>query len=121
MLISSELVKACCHVNKLRTWEVVLGFSHIRNPKAGLRCLELHNMYILETCFSVKHDAVSKILLEEGMLAYHITAVITACIVIIDMAIPLTRANRLAAMKESDERIHISHPSCEAPCVLRMP
>ena len=36
------------------------------------------------------------------MLAYHITA---ACIIIIDMAIPLTRANRLASMRESDERI----------------
>ena len=39
------------------------------------------------------------------MLAYHITAAITACIIIIDMAIPLTRASRLAAMRESDERI----------------
>ena len=48
---------------------------------------------------SVKHDAS---LLKEGMLAYHITAAITACII---MAIPLTRANRLAAMRESDERI----------------
>ena len=46
---------------------------------------------------SVKHDAMSKSLLKEGMLAYHITAAITACII---MAIPLTRANRLAAMKE---------------------
>ena len=35
---------------------------------------------------------MSKSLLEEGMLAYHITAAITACIIIIDMAIPLTRA-----------------------------
>ena len=51
---------------------------------------------------SVKHDVVSESLLEEGMLAYHITAAITACILIIDMAIP---ANRLAAMRESDERI----------------
>ena len=50
----------------------------------------------------MKHNAMSKSLLEEGMLAYHITAAITACIKIIDMAIPLTRANRLA---ESDERI----------------
>ena len=41
-------------------------------------------------------------LLKEGMLAYHITAAITACIII---TIPLTRANRLAAMRESDERI----------------
>ena len=41
-------------------------------------------------------------LLKEGTLAYHITAAITACIIIINMAIPLTRANRLAA---SDERI----------------
>ena len=39
------------------------------------------------------------------MLAYHITAAITACIIISDMAIPLTRANRLAAMREGDERI----------------
>ena len=54
---------------------------------------------------SVKHDAVSMSLLKEGMLAYHITAAITACIIIVDMAIPLTRANRLAAMRESDERI----------------
>ena len=46
---------------------------------------------------SVKHDTISKNLLEEGMLAYHIAAAITACIIIIDMAIPLTRANRLAA------------------------
>ena len=52
---------------------------------------------------SVKRNAMSKSLLREGMLAwYHITAAITACIV---MAIPLTRANRLAAMRESDERI----------------
>ena len=51
----------------------------------------------------MKHDAVSKSLLKEGMLAYHISAAITACI--IDMAIPLTRANRLAAMRESDEII----------------
>ena len=65
---------------------------------------------------SVKHDAVSQSLLKEGMLAYHITAAITACIIIIDMAIPLTRANKLAAMRESDERI--TH---KAPCVLRMP
>ena len=36
------------------------------------------------------------------MLAYHITGAITACIIV---AIPLTRANRLAAMRESDERI----------------
>ena len=35
------------------------------------------------------------------MLAYHITA----CVIIIDMAIPLTRAIRLTAMRESDERI----------------
>ena len=55
---------------------------------------------------SVKHDAMSKSLLKEGMLAYHITAAITACIIIIDMAIPLTRANRLAAMmRDSDELI----------------
>ena len=55
---------------------------------------------LTETCSpkgSVKHDAMSKSLLKEGMLAYHITAAITACII---MAIPLTRANRLAAMKE---------------------
>ena len=45
---------------------------------------------------NVKHDAMSKSLLKEGMLAYHTTAAITACI---DMAIPLTRANRLAAMR----------------------
>ena len=51
---------------------------------------------------SVKHDTMSKSLLKEGMLAYHITAAITACTI---MAIPLTRANRLAAMRESDERI----------------
>ena len=45
------------------------------------------------------------------MLAYHITAAITACVI---MAIPLTRANRLAAMRDSDERITsiyiYSHP-----------
>ena len=39
------------------------------------------------------------------MLACHITAAITACIIIVDMAIPLTRVNRLAAMRESGERI----------------
>ena len=43
---------------------------------------------------SVKHDAMSKSLLEEGMLACHITAAITACIIIVDMAIPLTRVNK---------------------------
>ena len=53
----------------------------------------------------MKHDAVSKSLLKEGMLAYNMTAAITACIIIIDTAIPLTRAKRLAAMRESDERI----------------
>ena len=55
----------------------------------------------------VKHDAMSKSLLKEGMLAYHITAAITACIIIIDntIAIPFTRANRLAAMRDSDEII----------------
>ena len=53
----------------------------------------------------MKHDDVSKSLLKEGMLAYHITAAITSCIVLIEMAIPLTRANRLAAMRESTERI----------------
>ena len=53
----------------------------------------------------MKHNAESKSLLKEGLLAYHITAAITACITIIDMAIPLTRANRLAAMRENDERI----------------
>ena len=54
----------------------------------------------------MKHDAVSKSLLKEGMLAYNMTAPITACIIIIiDMAIPLTRAKRLAAMRESGERI----------------
>ena len=53
----------------------------------------------------MKHDAISKNLLEEGMLACHITAAITACIIIVDMVIPLTRVNRLAAMRESDERI----------------
>ena len=40
-----------------------------------------------------------------NMLACHITAAITACIIIVDMAIPLTRVNRLVAMRESDERI----------------
>ena len=59
---------------------------------------------------SVKHNAVSKNLLKKGMLAYHITAAITACI-IIDMAIPLTRAKRLAAMRESDERITSIFPA----------
>ena len=54
---------------------------------------------------SVKHDAMSNSLLKEGMLPYHRTAAITACIIIIAMAIPLTRANRLAAMRDSDERI----------------
>ena len=44
-------------------------------------------------------------LLKEGILPYHRTAAITACIIIIDMAIPLTGANRLAAMRDSDERI----------------
>ena len=57
------------------------------------------------------------------MLAYHIAAAITVCIIIIGMAIPLTRDNRLAAMRESDERItSIFHTlpacSCEAPCVI---
>ena len=55
---------------------------------------------------SVKHNAVSKSLLKEGMLAYHINSCYNCLhIIIIDMAIPLTRANRLAAMRESDERI----------------
>ena len=58
---------------------------------------------------SVKHDTMSKSILEEVMLAYHITAAI-----IIDMAIPLTRANRLAAMRK--ELHPYSNPSCEAPC-----
>ena len=65
---------------------------------------------------SVKHDAMSNSLLKEGMLPYHRTAAITACIIITYMAIPLTRAiyNRLAAvMKELQP---YSHPSCEAPC-----
>ena len=47
---------------------------------------------------SVKHDAMSNGLLKVGMLPYHRTAAITACIIIIDKAIPLTRANRLAAI-----------------------
>ena len=47
----------------------------------------------------------------EHMLAYQITAAITACIIIIDMAIwllplpELTGANRFTAMRDSDERI----------------
>ena len=52
---------------------------------------------------------MSKSLLEEGKLACHITAATTACIKIVDMAIPLTRVNRLAAMRESDERINYIH------------
>ena len=46
----------------------------------------------------MKHKAMSKSLLKEVMLAYHITAAMAM------------RANRLAAMRESDERISsISH------------
>ena len=41
---------------------------------------------------------------------YHITAAITACIIIIDMAIPLTRANRLAAMRGKITTIHVFTP-----------
>ena len=41
------------------------------------------------------------------MLAYHITA----CVTIIDMAIPLTRANRITVMRESDERITDTLPA----------
>ena len=68
-------------------------------------------------------QSTSKSLLKEGMLVYHITAAITACIIIIDIAIPLTRANRLAAMRESDERITsiLTHPSCEAPAFYVCP
>ena len=40
---------------------------------------------------------------------------------IVDMAIPLTRVSRLAAMRESDERITSRFIPCEAPCILRMP
>ena len=53
---------------------------------------------------SVKYDTMSKSLLKEGMLAYHITAACYNCLHN-DMAIPLTRANRLAAMRDSGERI----------------
>ena len=49
----------------------------------------------------MKYDAMSNSLLKEGMLPYHRTAAISACIKIIDMAIPLTRANRLAAIRDS--------------------
>ena len=55
---------------------------------------------------SVKHDAMGNSLLKAGILPYHRTAAITACVIIIDMAIPLTRACcLLAAMRDSDERI----------------
>ena len=57
---------------------------------------------VTETCFP---KGACNSLLKEGMLAHYITAAITACIIITDMAIPLTRANRLAAMRDSDERI----------------
>ena len=60
---------------------------------------------------------MSKNLLKEGMLAYHITAAITACII---MAIPLTRANRLAAMRESDERITSIFPPAFYVCPSRV-
>ena len=81
-----------------------------RNQRlARLRDTELSNAEIVLATHrdllpkgSVKHDAMSKSLLKEGMLAYHITGAITARII---MAIPLTIANRLAAMRESDERI----------------
>ena len=44
------------------------------------------------------------LMLKEGMLPYLRAAAMTACIIIVDMAIPLTRASRLAAMRDSDER-----------------
>ena len=87
---------------------------NLRNQRLALelRDTELSNVEIVLAAHrdllpkgNVKHDAMSKSLLKEGMLAYHIIAAITACIIIIDMANPLTRANRLAAMSESDERI----------------
>ena len=62
---------------------------------------------------SVKHDAVSKSPQRRYASLPH-NSCYTVSIIIIDMAIPLTRANRLAAMRESDERItstSISHPS----------
>ena len=86
-----------------------------RNQRLGvseLRDTELSNAEVVLAAHrdllpkgSVKHDAMGNSLLKEGILPYHRTAAITACIIIIDMAIPLTRANRLAAMRDSDERI----------------
>ena len=86
-----------------------------RNQRLGrLRDTELSNAEVVLAAHrdllpkgSVKHDAMAmgNSLLKESILPYHRTAAITACIIIIDMAIPLTRANRLAAMRDSDERI----------------
>ena len=81
--------------NLLQIGTSIYRVSELRDTE--LRNTELRNAEIVlaahRDLLSQRHDAMSKSLLKEGML--DITA---ACYI-------LTRANRLAAMRESDERI----------------
>ena len=96
-------------IHHATTWLIDEGIFCRKEPAFSARDTELSNAenspHRSQRLASQKHDTMSKSLLKEGMLAYRITAAITACIIIIDMAIPLTRANRLAAMRDSGERI----------------
>ena len=69
---------------------------------------------------SQRHNAVSKSILNEGMLVAY------PCIIVIDVAIHnqshyLHASCFILPPGRSQHQLYISHLSCKAPCVLRMP
>ena len=105
--------------NLLQTGISVLRVSELRDTELSNTPRRSQRLASQRECEARCHEQESSER-RYASLPHILTPAITACI-IIDMAIPLTMHAELTGLLQELHPYNYSHPSCEAPCVLRMP